>query len=356
MDVLRSIPQLESLRDEWNALADAVGHALLRHEWFLSAARTLHAADELAIVTERDAAGRLAAVAPLVRTRRSGAARLETLGAAALHEPAGFLCPDPARRELLMAQVLALREAVLLQRTVPASLPPLPDGRRASRSGVLLARSGSPCLGVVLNGHGEDYLLHLPGKLRYDVRRARMRAEAAGPVAFECGSPSPREVPSALATFAAVEGSGWKGRRRSALAQNGPLRAFFEMYGTRAAEAGILRIFFLRIGAAVAAAQIAVEVYSRLWVLKIGYDEEVGRCSPGLLLTAEAIAYAGNRGLTSYEFLGSPEPWEERWRPAVRVHRNFMFYPWTPMGCARFSVDAISAALGRVRGAMRAHT
>lgn len=350
MAILRSIQQLEARGDEWNALADAVGHPLLRHEWFVCAARTLHAGDELVIVADLGEDGRLAGVAPLVRTRRSGFSRLEALGAATLHEPSGFLCPDPARRTALMQRVLGLKEAVLIQRALPDTLPPLPPAQSTTRWGLLLSRPGAPCLGIALNGRSADYYVEsLPGKLRYDIRRARARAEELGPVTCDVSAPDPNNVMAFLADFAAVEGSGWKGRRGSALGAKPALRSFFEMYSASAAKTGSLRLFFLRIAGKIAAVQLAVEIYERLWVLKIGYDEAVARCSPGLILTAEAVRYAARRGLKSYEFLGTVEPWEERWRPELRTHRNIVFYPWTPSGCVRVSLDAISVGWGRMR-------
>ncbi len=51
-----------------------------------------------------------------------------------------------------------------------------------------------------------------------------------------------------------------------------------------------LRIAFLRIAGRPVAMQIAVERAQRLWLLKIGYDEEYARCSPGQLLMLEVAA------------------------------------------------------------------
>ena len=75
MEILRSIPQLEAVRDEWNALADHEGHALLRHDWFLSAARTLHAPTDPAVVVTRRW-GRVEGIAPLVESSAYGMRRL----------------------------------------------------------------------------------------------------------------------------------------------------------------------------------------------------------------------------------------------------------------------------------------
>ena len=110
-----------------------------------------------------------------------------------------------------------------------------------------------------------------------------------------------------------------------------------------------LRMFRLQIGGKAVAVQMAVELYNRLWVRKIGYAEATGHGPPGLLLTAEAIRHAIERRLDCYEFLGGVEAWEERWKPSRRDHRFVLFYPWTVAGCVGVSLDVVGAGWRRVR-------
>ena len=93
---------------------------------------------------------------------------------------------------------------------------------------------------------------------------------------------------------------------------------------------------------------MAVEVYDRLWLLKIGFDESLARCSPGFLLIAESLAHAHARGLRSYEFLGAAESWEERWRPAARPCGVVLFYPWGVRGGVSASLDVAGAVSRRL--------
>jgi CelD/BcsL family acetyltransferase involved in cellulose biosynthesis len=309
----------------------------------------VHADHALTVLTDRDAAGRLVAAAPLVTRLDRGMPRLELLGSDALHEPTGFLCPDADRRAALLEETFGLRLPTLLRRVLPDTLPAVPSGRTTSRHGLVLSRAAAPCLGMDLAGDASGFFGGLPAKLRYDVRRARARAEAAGQVTSEALAPVPAEVASLFAEFLKVEASGWKGRQGSALAANPRLNAFFRFYCDRAAELGTLRLFRLRIANRVAAVQIAVEVYRRLWILKIGYDEALAHCSPGLLLTAETIRHALDQKVEGYEFLGGVEPWEERWKPQRREHRFVLFYPWTVAGCLSVSRDTFGAGWRRLR-------
>ena len=106
---------------------------------------------------------------------------------------------------------------------------------------------------------------------------------------------------------------------------------------------GALRMCFLRIGDAVAAAQIAVTFGDRFWLLKIGYDEAFARCSPGTLLSLETIRYAAARGLRSYEFLGGPEPWTRMWTDQERPCVSLRVYPASLRG-----IWVLAGAVGKI--------
>jgi CelD/BcsL family acetyltransferase involved in cellulose biosynthesis len=349
MEVLRSIPQLEALRDEWNALADSQGHALLRHEWTLSAAKALHGPHDLAVVVRRSG-GRLDAVAPLARVSGSRVERLEFIGAEALYEPTGLLARDARAREALLGDLVRLRTPLMLRR-LPGG-DEIADLRRISSGrGVLVVKNTAPALAVPLTTGGPEPLAQLPGKLRYDVKRARTRAAEQGAVHVDMTAPREHEADAALDTFMRVEASGWKGRNRSAMVMNPRTHGFFRTFCRLSAALGTLRVAYLRIGGSVAAVQIGLDAYDRRWVLKIGYDEAMARCSPGLLLTAEAITDAHRRGLRSYEFLGSAEAWEERWRPEQRPCVVAAFYPWSVRGGMSASMDIADAVWKRIRPA-----
>ncbi|HZB26585.1 MAG TPA: GNAT family N-acetyltransferase [Vicinamibacterales bacterium] len=333
------------MRGEWNQLADRSGHALLRHEWFLSAASTLGDTGDLHIVAHATGS-RLDGIAPLSRRTIGGVERLELIGAHALHEPCGLLYRDDAACGRLLDEIFRLRRPLVLQRVAHGA----GTAAGAARGrGFVRAKSTTPWLGIELPADGADALTQLPAKLRYDVKRARTRASELGTWSMDVLSPGADDVDGLMGRFVKVEASGWKLDAGSALARKPRLQAFFRSFAKLSAQAGTLRMFFLTIGGADAAALLATEVYGRLWVLKIGYDEAMARCSPGFLLTAETIGYASRSRLRSYEFLGAPEPWEERWRAAPRDTSLIVFYPWSARGCLGASMDAASAAWRRLR-------
>ncbi len=341
MEVIRSIREFEALHDEWNRLADGHQNPLLWHEWFISCARTLHAERDLYLVVD-STGGSLRAAAPLAVRRARGVRRLEFLGAYALYEPSGFLHDSEDSVERLISGVSSQGYPVALDRMAEGAESCGAFTRAHGRRCLTVRRKAPGSLAIPLRGSWQTLFASLSPKLRYDVGRARRRAELIGEVRFDVVSPAPAGVGSLLEEFVRLEASGWKGRSGSALQHRDSLRAFFDEMAHATAARGALRVARLFVGADLAAAQLAIAAYSRLWVLKIAFDERLARCSPGLILTGEAVKDALGQGLTTYEFLGGEEAWERRWNPVARRYSLVLVYPMS----AR-SAWALAADVGR---------
>ena len=162
--------------------------------------------------------------------------------------------------------------------------------------------------------------------------------------------PVPGEVDALLELVMQIEGSGWKGRQRSALSARTDLREFFRRYCHRAAAKRQLRVSTLSFGSQLAAVELSVEAYARLWQLKIGYHDGLAAYYPGLHLTEFSIRSAFERGLEAYEFLGSAASWEERWRPETRTFHTIAVYPTTAPGLLGACQDITGALWRRWQG------
>jgi CelD/BcsL family acetyltransferase involved in cellulose biosynthesis len=347
MDIIRSIQPFEALRDDWNVLADGGGHGLLRHEWFASWAAT-NDPNALRVVVFRSG-GQVAAIAPLMAVRVNGIERLEFIGGSSLYEPSNLLYANEDAVRELAAYLVSLGQPMVLHR-IPADSPTADAMKRAGAGRtVMRAAASAPTLAVPTRGGWTEFLGHLPSKLRYDIKRANTRAEAVGKVAIETVSPRAGEVQPLFDRLVAVESSGWKQRNGSALASKPALYRFFLEYAKRTAASGSLRMTFLRIGEELAAAQLAVQVLDRFWVLKIGYDERFARCSPGFLITCDTLRLAFDTGLAGYEFLGSPAAWEERWRPQSRAYTAIASYPISAAGAIGACADFAGATWRHLR-------
>jgi len=344
---LHGVDELEALADAWNRLAGPTAEPMFAHAWSLAAARTLHRDAQLYIVTVRRGAA-LAAVAPLVEVARGGVRWLEVLGARFLGEPAGFLSDAPDSRERLCRALIAQRKPVLLQRldrgVYSTSLRAAARGR--AFVAVMPARG---CLRVDFTGDWAGYTSRLSASRAATLRRKRRQLEKYGRLAFDLQVPVPGDVDAILRAAFEVEQRSWKGEAGSAVLQRPALFAFFRDLGRTYAADGRLAVRRLQVGAEVAATHVGVFQANRWWELKIGYDAQWSRSSPGVLLTWEALQDGFRRELRSHEFLGSAASWQEPFATSERALEIVVVYPLSAAGLFALGIDAAAFAARRAR-------
>jgi CelD/BcsL family acetyltransferase involved in cellulose biosynthesis len=139
----------------------------------------------------------------------------------------------------------------------------------------------------------------------------------------------------------------------SAIAARPELSQFFQSYARRAAAQRRLRVGVMWIGGVAAAVELAVEAHGRLWGLKIAYDEQFARYSPALLVVHASIKAASEQGLAAYEFLGSAEPWQKRWKPESRNYMLAAMYPLSRRGAMTAMFDLAAFVSRRIQAPPR---
>lgn len=339
VDVLTQVDQMRAAGSDWDRLAGGEGSPLLGSDWFVACAETFSAQSNLRVVVVR-LRGVICAVAPLVVVKRDGTEWLEVLGTSVLYEPTGFLYSGLEPLQQLVSKIVSFRMPVMLAR-IPAESPLEATFRKLSRlGGVLLARRAASAAYVSSGGKWEDYFPSISAQRRYDYQRKRKRMERIGQVAVRIERPtSPAELPHLLEEVFRIEGAGWKGRAGSALLSNEPVRKFIARYSEMALAKGALRVCFLDVQGVPIATILGVEQGHRFWVLKIGYDEQWSRCSPGVQITMETIRYAFDHRLEAYEFLGSEEPWQAMWPRSRHDLISLVLYPISLRGGWAFGGD-----------------
>jgi CelD/BcsL family acetyltransferase involved in cellulose biosynthesis len=272
------------------------------------------------------------------------------LGASKLFEPSGWLYATPAVVPELMNAALDFGRPILLQRieadsALSRTIPGLTRGRALT-----VTRDTAPSMAVGTRGSWEAYHDSLSTRITVNLPRLRRKAERSlGPLEVVERQPQSAEVDDILGTLITIEDSGWKGRQGSSLAQRSDLRDFFRRYCRRAASQGRLRVVTLSFGTTLAAVELSIEAFDRLWQLKIGYHEGAAQYYPGLQLTAASIRAAFERGVEAYEFLGSAEAWEERWRPETRRYQALVVYPFNAAGVVTACRDFAGAMWRRAQ-------
>lgn len=119
-----------------------------------------------------------------------------------------------------------------------------------------------------------------------ELRRQRHRLAEYGEVAFEVAQ-TPAEVATALEIFLALEASGWKAKRGTALIQHPGDAAFIRRAAVALAEKSSCEIVTLRAGTTAVAAAIVLRHQNRAFYFKLGIDERFAKLSPGVQLTLD---------------------------------------------------------------------
>jgi CelD/BcsL family acetyltransferase involved in cellulose biosynthesis len=126
----------------------------------------------------------------------------------------------------------------------------------------------------------------LSAKKLKDLRRQRHRLEDAGLVTFDVAS-APERIGPALEAFLALEASGWKGERGTALALHPGDAAFIREAAPLLAAKGQFEIVSLTRSGATLASGLILRDAGRAFFFKIAMDESEARTSPGVQLTLD---------------------------------------------------------------------
>jgi len=172
------------------------------------------------------------------------------------------------------------------------------------------------------------------GKLKRNLRRLRKQLEEQGNVCIEHVVDADA-LPRAFDVFLQVEASGWKGADKSATAigDDEQLRAFYQSLLTPSTQGLQPEINLLWCDEHCIAAQFGLRTGDYLSLLKIGYNEEYARYSPGYLLLESVLASTQTRNIHTLSLVTSP-PWAERWHPNTVPVWHVNYYNHCSMGIA----------------------
>ncbi len=347
--VIRGPAGLDELKDIWESIPIRWPGPMRSFDWVRVCAEIFDMEDLMVVVAGEPPS---IAVAPLYQLERAGGP-LELIGARQLFEVTDFIYTDSSALVTLASAVARARFPVSFWR-IPADSPSLAALKEAFRwRGAIIVRPASGCPWIPLDESWLDPESQLVSRRRSELRRARRIAESHGAVQSEVLTPDVDNLESLLDEAFAVEAASWKGREGTALAQDELRGAFYRRYAAAAAEEGILRLCFLRIDGQAVAMQLALETGGSFWLLKIGYDREFARCSPGTLLLVEAIRHSAEAGLRSFEFLGGEESWISVWTSNVRPCVSVVAYPIGLRGAAALARDALALGRDKVRSGLQ---
>ena len=238
-------------------------------------------------------ATRLIGLVPVVSMWRAYKIPLPALVSA---DPYGTLCTPLLDRDVAGDAVTGLmrtaRDAgahALILRDVPLDGAAMKALGEVLRQGGMRPRLLQSHVRACLDATGDaENLLHeaLGSKKLKELRRQRNRLAEHGAVSFEVAR-KPDEVAAALETFLALEASGWKAQRGTALLPHDGDAAFVRRAALALADTGQCEIVSLRAGPTPVAAAIVLRHLDRAFYFKLGVDERFAKMSPGVQLTLD---------------------------------------------------------------------
>ncbi|MBJ6763895.1 GNAT family N-acetyltransferase [Myxococcaceae bacterium JPH2] len=325
-----------ALESEWNALVEATGHELFyRHEFVRIWLDNFAADGRLRVLILRDADGVLSAVLPLREERATlHGVPVRQLSSTANAHSCRF---DLVAREPEQAAAVFIAHLRGVRGWDVLRLTDVPDGGGGFRLLDAARRSGlhvgewaslhSPY--IPLPAKREVYFEGLPAKFKANCRRRRRKLEEKGHVTFEVVTGG-LELDGALEQGFALEQSGWKGTRGTAMAQDPRTRGFYTELARDASFRGQLRLYFLKLDGKPVAFHFGLQHDGRYFLLKPGYDERLGDCSPGQLLMEDVVGACMDQGLREFDFLGPDMTWKRDWTDKVRRHSWLYLFNDTP--------------------------
>ena len=345
VEVVRSLQRFAELACEWDALASQHETPLALHGWYAAA---LDAQRDLApevVIPLIWRGQRLVGAAPLMQST-SGPRRLVPIDAFT-GEPDRILYSDQAALLALADACVGLDQPILLRRFAAPAEDAEPFSMRI--------RKGMPGLMRQLY---QTSCLHLPDSFealeesmsksrRKTIRRKQKMIEKVGGCELEVLTPCEDEVELLLARFARVENAGWKGRAGTSLMGDPTMARFISQVARSFARTGDTKVMFLKIDGQDASGRVVLKHRQSWCEIKIGYDEQFKRYSPGIILMHEAFRTAIEDRIRRYRFLGVSEDWQNFWPCERRWDFRLAAYP-----VSWISAGAIWADARRVIGSL----
>ena len=162
----------------------------------------------------------------------------------------------------------------------------------------------------------EQFLARLAKNFARKLRQNRKRLAATAEAGFVSVSALP-ELDQAFEEFLDAEASSWKGAQgtRTAMRFDLPLQSFYRQLLRRFGARRRCTIHLLRVGDRTIAGQFAITSGDGVYLLKIGYNEDYARLSPGVMLLDHLFCSAASDPSIQRVSFTNDMPWMKDWQP-----------------------------------------
>lgn len=197
---------------------------------------------------------------------------------------------------------------------------------------------------VTLTGSFDEYWNARGKNLRGNLKKQRARLERDGVATRMLVERLPAHMAQAVADYARLETSGWKGGEGTAVGVDNAQGRYYRAMLEGMAAIGAASVYRYYFGQQLVAMDLCVEDGAGIVVLKTAYDESVpSNLSPTLLMREEACRSLFDAGrFERLEFYGRVMEWHTRWTEEVRTMYHVNYYRWPGLGRLHTLLEARS--------------
>ena len=168
-----------------------------------------------------------------------------------------------------------------------------------------------PCPTLVAPADSRSLEDVLPSGFAYRLGRQRRHAERHGGIRLRVAA-SPEEALFLFDALSAFHAARWQARGQSGVLAHDEVQRFHRLVVPAMQRAGLLRLYGLELGGALAAVVYAFRVRDRVSFYLCGFDAAHESASPGALTVAAAIERELQSGARVFDFLRGREAYKYR--------------------------------------------
>ena len=325
VDVLTAETAFQTLRPEWLRLLGEMSFqsVFLTPHWQETWWRHFGAGRQLAILTVRSDDGRLQGLAPLMRSQDTAdTVRLEFIGDLDLCDYFDLLIAPhrqadvvPAIADYLASQANEDVDICLNNLSSDSPTPALLQDGLAQQGLLVETDTIETCPTIVLPADWNAYLATLRGKDRHELRRKIRRAENAAELAYTV-TDTLEQLDEGLDTFIDLHRMSQQDDKQGFMT---PTKvAFFRDMAHQLWQQGWLELAFLYADDRPIAGLCCMTYGTTYAAYNSGYHPGYGALSAGIVLFADRIRSAIDRGFAAFDFLRGNEAYKYRFGASDR--------------------------------------
>lgn len=178
---------------------------------------------------------------------------------------------------------------------------------------------------IPLEGGWDSYLASKSKSFRKEIRYKRRRAEREYRVEVR-RIVRVENIDLLMDKIVEVDARSWRYKTGAAIALNPDVRKALYRMTQIANERGWLYVGLLEFDGRPVAYEYKLAYNGTVYGLRIGYDEEYKKFSPGLILRSFMLQSAFQDGMHEFDLAGHNDPYKARWTGHIREHIDLTIY------------------------------